>query len=105
MFSSLKSPKCLLKSRTMMRMSVVNMAPYAISSSLILVIHDNLINGMLGGYPKNSDDSPNTREREFLTRSNTKLERGETVIPPADCTSPKNLNPFTRALAPPFIGR
>jgi hypothetical protein len=32
---------------------------------------------MLGGYPKNSDDSPNTREREreFLTRSNTKLER------------------------------
>jgi hypothetical protein len=30
---------------------------------------------VLGGYPKNSDESPNTREREFLTRSNTKLER------------------------------
>jgi hypothetical protein len=25
--------------------SVANMAPYAISSSLILVIHDNVING------------------------------------------------------------
>jgi hypothetical protein len=48
---------------------------------------------------------PLTREREFLTRSNTKLEHGETVIPPADCTSSKNLNSFTRALAPPFIGR
>jgi hypothetical protein len=48
---------------------------------------------------------PLTREREFLTRSNTKLEHWETVIPPADCTSSKNLNLFTRALAPPFIGR
>jgi hypothetical protein len=27
---------------------------------------------VLGGYPKNSDDSANTREREFLTCSNTK---------------------------------
>jgi hypothetical protein len=44
---------------------------------------------MLGGYPKNSDDSPNTREREreFLARSSTKLEYRETVIPSADCTS------------------
>jgi hypothetical protein len=25
--------------------NVVNMAPYAISSSMILVIHDNMING------------------------------------------------------------
>jgi hypothetical protein len=48
---------------------------------------------------------PLIQEREFLTRSNTKLERWETVIPPADYTSSKNLNPFTRALAPPFIGR
>jgi hypothetical protein len=30
---------------------------------------------VLGGYPKNSDDSPSTRENVFLTRSNTKLER------------------------------
>jgi hypothetical protein len=47
------------------------------------------LNTMLGGYPKNLDDSPNTRERqrEFLTRSNIKWERRETVIPSADCTS------------------
>jgi hypothetical protein len=32
---------------------------------------------------------PLTREREFLTRSNTKWERRETVIPSADCTSSK----------------
>jgi hypothetical protein len=48
---------------------------------------------------------PLTQEREFLTRSSTRLERWETVISPADCTSPENLNLFTRALAPPFIGR
>jgi hypothetical protein len=32
----------------------------------------NTVGANIGGYPKNSDDSPNTREREFLTRSNTK---------------------------------
>jgi hypothetical protein len=42
---------------------------------------------MLGGYPKNSDDSPNTREREFSARLITQLEHRETVIPSADCTS------------------
>jgi hypothetical protein len=44
---------------------------------------------LLGGYPKNFDDSPNTREREreFLARSNTKSEHGVIVIPSADCTS------------------
>jgi hypothetical protein len=42
---------------------------------------------VLGGYPKNSDGSSNTREREFLTRSSTPLECGETVIPSVDCTS------------------
>jgi hypothetical protein len=60
---------------------------------------------MLGGYPKNSDGSPNTREREFLTRSNIVLGRKEAMNLPVDGTSSNNLNPFTRALAPPFIGR
>jgi hypothetical protein len=41
----------------------------------------------VGGYPKNSDEYPNTREREFLAHSSTKLEHRETVIPSADCTS------------------
>jgi hypothetical protein len=49
--------------------------------------------------------SPNTREREFLTRSNTVSRQKETVNLPSSDTSSKNLNPFTRALAPPFIGR
>jgi hypothetical protein len=49
--------------------------------------------------------SPNTTERKFLTRSNTVSERKETMNLPSDGTSSKNLNPFTRALAPPFIGR
>jgi hypothetical protein len=48
--------------------------------------------------------SPNTREREFLTRSNTVSRRKETVNLPSGGTSSKNLNLFTRALAPPFIG-
>jgi hypothetical protein len=50
-----------------------------------------LKNAMLGGYLKNSDDSPNTREREreFLARLSTQLERWETVILSADCTSSK----------------
>jgi hypothetical protein len=56
---------------------------------------------MLGGYPKNSDDSPNTREREFLARSTTQLECGETVIPSADCTSSKKSeSDFTCPRAP-----
>jgi Fe-S-cluster-containing dehydrogenase component len=46
--------------------------------------------GTVGGvYPKNSDDSPNTREREFLVRSSTQLEYRETVILSADCTTSK----------------
>jgi hypothetical protein len=51
--------------------------------------------------------SPNTREREkeFSTRSNTISRQKETVNLPCGGTSSKNLNPFTRALAPPFIGR
>jgi hypothetical protein len=60
---------------------------------------------MLGGYPKNSDGSPNTKEREFLTLSNTAHGRKETMNLPGDGTSFKNLSPFTHALAPPFIGR
>jgi hypothetical protein len=47
----------------------------------------------MGGYPKNSDETPNTREREreFLARPSTQLECGETAIPSADCTSSKKL--------------
>jgi hypothetical protein len=43
---------------------------------------------------------------KFLTRSIAQLKHKEIEIPPANSTSPKkSLNPFTRALAPPFIGR
>jgi hypothetical protein len=48
---------------------------------------------------------PQTREREFLTRSNTVLGRKEAMNLPVDGTSSKNMNPFTCALTPPFIGR
>jgi hypothetical protein len=53
-------------------------------------IHDHIYTSLvLGGYPKKSDDSPNTREREILVRSSTQLEYRETIIPSADCTSSK----------------
>jgi hypothetical protein len=57
---------------------------------------------VLGGYPKNLDDSPNTREREFLARSSTQLEYRETVIPPADCTSSKKFKSVYTCPRAPF---
>jgi hypothetical protein len=61
---------------------------------------------MLEGYPKNSDESPNTRERErerkFLARSSTKLEYRETVIPSADCTSSKEFESVYTCPCVPF---
>jgi hypothetical protein len=43
----------------------------------------------VSGYPKNSDESPKTREREFLARLSAQLECEETATPSADCTSSK----------------
>jgi hypothetical protein len=59
---------------------------------------------MLGGYLKNSDDTPNTRERVLITFKHRVRALGDNSSP-LDCTSSKNLNPFTRALVPPFIRR
>jgi hypothetical protein len=59
---------------------------------------------LLGGYPKNSDDYPNTSESSQhvqVQRESAKRLR----FPLQIAQVPKSVNPFTRALAPPFIGR
>jgi hypothetical protein len=42
----------------------------------------------VGGYPKNSDDSPNTREKVLSTFKH-KVRALRDSDSPADCTSPK----------------
>jgi hypothetical protein len=54
---------------------------------------------MLGG-PKNRRESPNTRVRTYAQEL-----RRETKNPQKSALASKVMNPFTRALAPPFIER
>jgi hypothetical protein len=61
---------------------------------------------MLGGYPKIRMGSPkHGREKVLSTRSSAVVKQKETENLPLVAQIPKNLNPFTCALAPPFIGR
>jgi hypothetical protein len=60
--------------------------------------------GSVGGYPKNSDDYPNTRESSWHVQVQSESAK-RLWFPPRVAQVPKSLNPFTRALAPPFIGR
>jgi hypothetical protein len=58
---------------------------------------------LLGGYPKSSDDCPNTRESsKYVQLQSWSAKR--LWFPLQAAQVPKSLNPFTRALAPPFIG-
>jgi hypothetical protein len=58
---------------------------------------------MLEGYPKNSDDSPNMREKVLSTFKNKVRALRDSDSPSRLHKSPKNLNLFTRALAPPLL--
>jgi hypothetical protein len=65
-----------------------------------------MVGANVGVYPKNSEGFPEReRESEQSARSNTAIERKETKNLPQVAQVPKIVNPFTRALAPPFIGR
>jgi hypothetical protein len=58
------------------------------------------------GVSENPDGFPeHGRERVLSTRSNAVAKQKETENLPLVAEIPKNLNPFTRALAPPFIRR
>jgi hypothetical protein len=57
---------------------------------------------MLGGGPKNRRESPNTKVWNKSTRV-AKSKETKNLQKPA--LTSKVVNPFTRALAPPFIGR
>jgi hypothetical protein len=56
------------------------------------------------GCPKIRMRSPNTRERKVSTFKYTDDAKGDKESP-KDCFSLKSCESFTRALAPPFIGR
>jgi hypothetical protein len=56
---------------------------------------------MLGGS-KNWMESPNTRIRNELTKV---MKRKGTMNPWKPVLASKVVNPFTRSLTPPFIGR
>jgi hypothetical protein len=56
------------------------------------------------GLPEKFGRSPNTRERVLHTLKHKIRTRGTMTLLNGG-TSSKNLSPFTRALAPPFIGR
>jgi hypothetical protein len=56
------------------------------------------------GYPKIRIESPNTWERTG-SRSSTVMTQEETKNLPRTAQTSKVMNPFTRALGPPFIGR
>jgi hypothetical protein len=62
---------------------------------------------MLGeGYPKIRIRSPNTREESMKTfKLEAQMTREEIKNPLKTALASKVVNPFTRALAPPFIGR
>jgi hypothetical protein len=61
---------------------------------------------MLGGYPKIWIRSPNTAGENTQTfKSEAQLTKEETKCPLKTAHASKVVNPFTRALTPPFIGR
>jgi hypothetical protein len=58
------------------------------------------------GYPKIRIRSPDTGEEYMQTfKSEAQMTQEETKNPPKTANSSKVVNPFTRAPAPPFIGR
>jgi hypothetical protein len=60
----------------------------------------------VGGYPKIRIRSPNTREESTQTfKSEELMTQEETRNLLKTAHASKVVNPFTRALAPPFIGR
>jgi DUF4097 and DUF4098 domain-containing protein YvlB len=60
----------------------------------------------VGGYPKFRIKSLNTREENVQTfKSEAQMTQEETKNPLKTAQTSKVMNPFTRALAPPFIGR
>jgi hypothetical protein len=60
---------------------------------------------MLGRYPKIRIRSPNTREECMQTfKSRSQMTQGETKDLLETARISKVVNPFTRALTPPFIG-
>jgi hypothetical protein len=60
----------------------------------------------VGGYPKIRIRFPNTREESMQTfKSEAQMTQEETKNPIKTAHASKVVNPFTRALAPPFIGR
>jgi hypothetical protein len=58
----------------------------------------------VGGIGKSGKD-PRTREKEQWIRSSTEMTQEETKNLPKTAQTSEAVNPFTRALAPPFIGR
>jgi hypothetical protein len=61
---------------------------------------------MLGGYLKIRIRSPNAREKYMqMFKSEAQMTQGETKNLLKTAHASKVVNPFTRALAPPFIGR
>jgi hypothetical protein len=57
---------------------------------------------VLGGYPKNSDDNPNTRESSKHVQVQSKSAK-RLWFPLQIAQVPKSVNPFTRALASPLL--
>jgi hypothetical protein len=63
-------------------------------------------NVVVGGYPKIQIRSPNTREESIkVFKSKAQMTQEQTKNPIKTTHASKVVNPFTRALAPPFIGR
>jgi hypothetical protein len=71
-----------------------------------MLFGDDLSSMLLGGCPKIRTRSPNTEEenaRTFKIGTQFTKEEIKNLIKTAHAS--KVVNPFTRALAPPFIGR
>jgi hypothetical protein len=69
-------------------------------------INDKTHYTTVGEYPKIQTGSPNTRERNtqtFKTKPQMTQEETKNLLKTAHAS--KVVNPFTRALVPPFIGR
>jgi hypothetical protein len=60
----------------------------------------------VGGYPKIQIRSPNTGEENAkMFKSKAQMTQEETKNPLKTAHTSKVVNPFTRALTPPFIGK
>jgi hypothetical protein len=71
-----------------------------------LLFGRNTVGANVGGYPKIRIRSPNTREKYMQTfKSEAHMTQEETKNPLKTVHASKVVNPFTCALAPPFIGR